>query len=154
MELIINLIIIFIIIVTVLKRLKDVSKKGQELEKTKLPGEFAETIERRTVQEKPESKPLLVPAPEISFDEMVEPVEFPLKPAEELLESRFKETFPVMPETYRKPVPEMAPHLYDEITRRRRRCMKLAFTHNRVINGIIMSEILSKPVSLRDYERL
>ena len=149
MELLINLIIIFIIVASVLKRLSAVSRKGRELETTRLPGDVVETAEPASYPRPPVREPAWTPYPEIQAGETAETDVYPVTTAEELLETSPSVTIPELTAAYQRPSPEPAVPRHREVHRHQGMSMKLAFTSHRVVNGIIMSEILRPPVSMR-----
>ncbi|MCE5250452.1 hypothetical protein LLG96_09565 [bacterium] len=150
MELLINLIIIFIIVASVLKRLSAVSRKGRELETTRLPGDVIETAGPVGVPRPPDRESAWTPYPEIPAGDTMETADYPVTTSEELLESSPSETIPERTAAYQRPSHEPAVPRHREVRRHQGMGMKLAFTSHRVVNGIIMSEILGKPVGMRE----
>jgi len=149
MEVLINLVIIFIVIVTVLKRIQELAKKQGEI---KIP---------------PASPP--VPFPEL-FEEPVHPEkleEEEIKPVSERvssLEEVFEKIRPefVEPEISLEPeIPTPAeepvlaveqPILYEKAVTRRKVTpgLTLHFSGSELVSGIVMREILGPPVSMQN----
>jgi len=149
MEVLINLVIIFIVIATVLKRIQELAKKQEEI---KIP---------------PASPPM--PFPELA-EEPVRPEkleEEEIKPVSEwapLLEEVFEKIRPefVEPEIYiepeisppvKVPVPEVVqPIFYEKAVPRKKAAsgVTLNFSGSELVRGIIMREILGPPVSMQN----
>ena len=167
MELIINLIIVFIIIFSILKRVQEVGKKGEELKvPPDIPPEtLSEQIKelKNLVQPEPEEvKPVSEPVlqEEITIEkvhaEYAEPEAAPEPETPAIIEEPVpvvEEQIPVIGE----PVPMIKqPVSYKKVIPRKKVSQRyiLSFGGSEVVRGIIMSEILGKPVSMReDYIR-
>ena len=149
MEVLINLVIIFIVIATVLKRIQELAKKQEEI---KVP---------------PASPPLPFPG---LFEEQVHPEkldEEEIKPvnewalSEEMVSEEIQPEF-VEPEIYIEPeisppvevpVAEVVqPILYEKAVRRKKAAsgVTLKFSGSELVSGIIMREILGPPVSMQN----
>ena len=148
MELIINLIIIFVIIFSVLKRIQEVAKKGEEL---KVPPDIPpETLSEQIKELKNLMQPEL---------EEVKPISEPVLPEEVTIEkvhAEFTEPEvvpePEIPAFIEEPFPVIEePVSYKKITPRKKVSQRyiLSFRGSEVVRGIIMSEILGNPVSMR-----
>ena len=146
MELIINLIIIIVIVASILKRLKSVASKAEELETPPpvAPPDVPEVMKRMrdVFPEKPT-------APAVPQEKEEQPAVF----TEDLFEREQPE--------FQVPVIEEVVQAAEEILRRAplrkvtipeeepKLRIKLSFSGPEVVKGIVMSEILSPPVSLR-----
>lgn len=149
MEVLINLIIIFIVIVTVLKRIHEVAKKRDEI--TVPPasptGPFPELAEELKRMEKPE-------------EEEIKPMSEQVPPEEEIFEKiqpEFAEPEiflePEIPPQIEEPVPEVVqPIFYEKAVPRKKAAsgLTLSFSGSEVVKGIIMREILGPPVSMQN----
>ena len=150
LELVINLIIIFVIFVAILKRLQGVVKKGQEL-KTQPP--VTPPVPHKAVRKAYEEKP----GPQWQPSQEVKPSverEKSVVFREDLLE-RLEEEYPepVAEETVQPPeelVQEVSYRGVLESVRERKPRLYFGFSGSELVKGIIMSEILSPPVSLRN----
>jgi len=160
MGIIIQLIIVFIIIASVMKRFKEIAGKSKELEQSPLPKPAIDLFEVQNSQEEPAAKPFQAQQPEtppwelppraevpVSFDEDA----FESRPEIEVSESRLSEGMTkvggLMPEirTFaERPQTMISPE------RRRPHIPVLRFNQNQVVRGIIMSEILGPPVGIRE----
>lgn len=180
MEVIIQLIIIFIIILSVLKRVKEASQKGQELDKGNIPGSILDMFDPDSEKGKAGQKPSATPSDqqEMPAGEYSGPVEItgepskePLIPSEvpyepvEAQEMVKKEIYDTQPdslkpqeELFEEPVPETQKPVLSRpaqtVLREADKGLDLGFTSPQVINGIIMREILGPPVSMRNDERV
>lgn len=178
MEVIIQLIIIFIVILSVLKRVKDAGQKGQELDKGNIPGSILDMFDPDGAEGRAGQKPSSAGQQEMPAGEYSEPVEItgepskkPLIPSEvpyepvEAQEMVKKDIFGTQPdslelqeELFEEPVPEIPkPGLLrpaQTVLREADKGLDLGFTGPQVINGIIMREILGPPVSMRNDERM
>ena len=160
MELIINLVIVFIIVFSILKHLQEVGKKGEEL---KVPpdippeslSEQIKKIKDLTQHELEEVKPVSesVLTEEEIFEkihaEFTEPEVAPEPETSALIKEPVSMIWEPVP-TIKKPVS------YRKIIPRKKVSQRytLSFGGSEVVRGIIMSEILGKPVSMRgDYIR-
>lgn len=87
MEVIIQLIIIFIIILSVLKRVKEASQKGQELDKGNIPGSILDMFDPDSEKGKAGQKPSATPSDqqEMPAGEYSGPVEITGEPSKEPL---------------------------------------------------------------------
>jgi len=150
-EFLINLVIVVVIILAVLKRLKDVAKKGEELEAPPpaAPPAAPDMVERtdEIPQEEPVERPEL---PEI-FKQLFGQ-EKPDIPGEDEFEQKPEVPEPVMAEQFQPPEEIAKPVAYglpvipkEEQTPR----LKLSFRGSEVVRGIVMSEILGPPVGLK-----
>ena len=163
MGIIIQLIIVFIIIASVVKRFKEITGKSNELEKTKLPEQLFEMSDVERPQEGPIARPSPEPLSEEPVWEPSQPVKVPAgidedafesRPEIEVSESRLSEGMTkvggLMPEirTFAE-----RPRTMISPARRRPHIPVLRFNQNQVVRGIIMGEILGPPVGLRDRER-
>ena len=150
----INIIIIFIIIVSVFKRLQGIAKKGGEIKvpPASPPVPFPEMTEK---YETPE---------ESAQEKMEEPVRKPALSGEEILKEIFrvhtepKATFeheiipvPPLPEQVEEPVSMVEQPLpaRKAAPREKEKSYTLHFGGSELVRGILMSEILGTPVSLR-----
>ena len=158
MELIINLIIVFIIIFSLYKRFQEVSKKGSEIKPpTKsIPEPSPEMVdELKRITQKEE---------EVIKEEVVEETQ-PVPSSEDIFEKLRQEfaepeTFSepsyvpeaAIPEQTEEPVPEIVQTIdySKDVPRKKERRYVLKFGGSELVNGILMSEILGKPVSLRE----
>jgi len=145
-EFLINLVIVVVIILAVLKRLKDVAKKGEELEAPPpaAPPAAPDMVERtdEIPQEEPVERPEL---PEI-FKQLFGQ-EKPDIPGEDEFEQEPVIAEPVqLPEKIVKPVTYGLPVITKEEQTPR---LKLSFRGSEVVRGIVMSEILGPPVGLK-----
>ncbi len=178
MEVIIQLIIIFIVILSVLKRVKEAGQKGQELDKGKIPGNILDMFDPEGAEGKAVQKPSPSDQQEMSAGEYSEPIgnsgelskeplipsEVPYEPVEapEIVEKDVFDTQPdslvLQEELIEEPVPEIPkPDLLwpaQTFLREADKGLDLGFTGPQVINGIIMREILGPPVSMRNDERM
>ena len=147
----INLVIVVVIILSVLKRLKDVAKKGEELETPPpaAPSAAPDMVERtdEIPQEEPVERPEL---PEI-FKRLLEQ-EKPDISDEDEFEQEPEVPEPVMAEPIQLPEEIVKPFSYglpvipkEEQTPE----LKLSFRGSEVVRGIVMSEILGPPVGLK-----
>jgi hypothetical protein len=163
MALLINLIIIFIVIYTVLKRVQEISKKGGEI---KVPPasppitfpEFAEEQPRRTI---------FYPEPE---ETPVEPVGESAPSREETFETYQKETaepevfseqavsyYPELSYRSEKPVPTERtpkPAIQEKTPAKPVPPLVLRFNTSELVRGFLMGEILGVPVSIRKEMRI
>ena len=153
MDLIIQLIIIVVIVASIMKRMQEVAKKGKELEEPppvsppaepqmvkRLQDVFKELSDDRTGQEVMEKEPVT----EIRDfrerqPEFAEPVveEVPLVPEEGFCP--VSEDI-IQPVSYRK---------FDISKVKQKQGLQLSFKGPEVVRGIIMSEVLGPPVSMR-----
>jgi hypothetical protein len=149
-----NLIIILVIVITVLKRLREVEKKGKELGgpppvAPPLPWEPAAppqtapqpVLERPVPQtEAAETFEEERPEPVFTFEDMFEEEKTPAEP-----ESVFKEEIVYPPEELIPVIPlvERQPQIVKIPT------LNLSFSRSEVVRGIVMSEILRPPLALR-----
>lgn len=170
MDKLINLVIIFIIFISIFKRLREVALKQQEIQKPRepspLPGPFVETeLPEGAVDMEPEE---MVPSIETMPTEQVVPLE-------EMIERRIREVIepemsreielPVeevsswpLEEQVSEPLPEVQPVaavrpvglVKKPPAPRRKSRTVLDFGSPGVIRGILMREILGPPVALRD----
>ena len=155
MELIINLIIVVVIVFSILKRVQEVAKKGEEL---KVPPDIPpETLSEQIKKFKDLMQPEL---------EEVESVSESVLTEENIFEKAHKEfaepevfSEPEIPAFIEEPVPVVEktipvfkkPVSYKKIIPRKKvsKGYILKFGGSEVVRGIIMSEILGKPVSMR-----
>ena len=142
----INLVIVVVIILSVLKRLKDVAKQGEELEAPPPVAHPAapDLVERtdEIPQEEPVERPEL---PEI-FKQLFEQ-EKPDISGEDEIEQEPVIAEPVqLPEEIVKPVAYGLPVIPKEEQTPE---LKLSFRGSEVVRGIVMSEILGPPVGLK-----
>ena len=153
MELIINLIIVFVIIFSILKRVQEVGKKGEEL---KVPPDIPpESLSEQIKELKNLMQPELEEVTQASEPVLTE------EGTIERVHAEFTEPEvapePETPALYEEPVPMIKqPVSYKKITPRKKVSQRyiLSFGGSEVVRGIIMSEILGKPVSMReDYMR-
>ncbi len=177
-DIIINVVILFIIIMSLLKRVKEISKKGDEVKKMPEgpPDPLAETIKTEKQRAKEQSEPVRRSIREV-FDE---PRRGPAAPKQERpeappatpsLEDVFKrlsgeiipevqqtQSEPVAPEPQvpkpePEPVPEppsvRIPKVRKTYVQPRNQSPVLSFEGSEVVRGIIMGEILGPPVSMR-----
>jgi len=149
MEVLINLVIIFIVIATVLKRIQELGKKQGEIKvpPASPPVPFPELTEEPVRQEKSEEeeiKPVRewIPSLEEVFEkirpEFTEPEIFPE---------------PEIPPLVEEPVPEVVqPIFYEKAVPREKAAsgVTLNFSGSEVVRGIIMREILGPPVSMQN----
>ena len=151
MDLIIQLIIVVVIVASIVKRMQQVAKKGEELEEPPpaappvtppmverplMPVQRVEEVEKPVKQAEPSG--MLKELRELFQQEIPEPVveEVPLAPEE----------FPPVSEDILQPVsyrdvviPKKEPGLL----------FSLSFTGTEAAKGIVMSEVLGPPVSMR-----
>ena len=170
MELIVNLIIVFVIIISILKRIQDVAGKGEELsDPRKVPPEaLSEQMERvedfqRSVQE--EEEPGEDVRPRIPERVTIEDVfrkftenQFPQRP-EQFPESEpfYEPEKAALADAYAFAA-EPPPVITQPVSRKRKkppgkirvRSPFLNFGGPDVVRGIVMSEILGTPVSMRE----
>lgn len=153
MELIINLIIVFVIIFSILKRVQEVGKKGEEL---KVPPDIPpESLSEQIKELKNLMQPELEEVTQASEPVLTE------EGTIERVHAEFTEPEvapePETPALYEEPVPMIKrPVSYKKIIPRKKVSQRyiLSFGGSEVVRGIIMSEILGKPVSMRgDYMR-
>ena len=167
MELIINLIIVFIIIFSILRRVQEVGKKGEEIKvPPDIPPEsLSEQIKELKNLMQPELEEVTqVSEPVLTEEGAIEKVhaEFtePEVAPEPETPALFEEPVPVVEEQIPvivEPVPMIKqPVSYKKITPRKKVSQRyiLSFGGSEVVRGIIMREILGSPVSMReDYMR-
>ncbi len=149
MEVLVNLIIIFIIVITVLKRIQEVNKKQGEI----------------TVP--PTSPPVPFPKLTEELKRRIKPVEDEIKPSEEQILSQedvFEKIQPVFVEPkisikqkFARQVEELfsvvtEPDFYEKVVPKIKAysALKLKFSGSELIRGIIMREILGPPVSMQN----
>jgi len=178
MEVLINVVILFIIIVSLLKRVQAVSKKGDEVKRVPEgpPDPLAETIKeaqrrsemqermnRRTIREvfeEPERQPAAppiqqeeIPSGPPSLEDIFRRITDEIRPdIQEMAPEPVKEEmFPS--EQVSEPVPEpqydSTPSKRFMAARRRKHPVGLSFKGPEVVRGIVLSEILGPPVALR-----
>jgi len=151
MDLLIQIIIIVVIVLSILKRMKEVAGKGEELgapppvappvsppmvERPLMPVQRVEEVEKTVKQAEPSG--MLKELRELFQQELPEPAveEVPLTPEE----------FPPVSEDILQPVS------YREIVIPKKEpapLLSLSFTGTEAAKGIVLSEILGPPVSLR-----
>ena len=180
MDVIINLFILFIIVVSVLRSLQDAARKSREI---KIPPPKPVEMRPEPLSEAaPEREPEWAPEPQAPSRPAVPPRPMPeeIPPAWEPPRRSIEEVFGKLEERYREltesPVPEAVlrektlEHPQPDMRagfRRRFVPQKsripgkaaairpvLSFDGQSVVNGIIMSEILGQPVSLRKPDGL
>jgi len=153
MELIINLIIVVVIVFSILKRVQEVGKKGEELN---VPPDIPpESLSEQIKELKNLMQPELEEVTQASEPVLTE------EGAIERVRAEFTEPEiapePETPALYEEPVPMIKqPVSYKKIVPRKKVSERyiLKFGGSEVVRGIIMSEILGKPVSMReDYIR-
>jgi len=178
MEVIIQLIIIFIVILSVLKRVKEVGQTGQELDKGKIPGNILDMFDPDSAKGKAGQKPSPADQQEMpagEYSESVEisgepskepliPSEVPYEPVEapEIVEKDILDTQPESLLPQEELIKEYVPIIpkpvllrsSQKVHREPGKGLDLGFTGPQVINGIIMGEILGPPVSMRHDERV
>lgn len=172
-DILINVVILFIIIMSLLKRVQEISKKGDEVKKVPEgpPDPLAETIKKAKQRAKEQSEPVRRSIREVFDEPRREPAapkpERPEPPpATPSLEDIFKrlsgETIPEVQQTQPEPVvPELEPEPFPEppavktprvrkkYVQPRNQAPALSFEGSDVVRGIIMGEILGPPVSMR-----
>jgi len=149
MEVLINLVIIFIVIATVLKRIQELGKKQGEIKvpPASPPVPFPELTEEPVRQEKSEEeeiKPVREWAP--SLEEVFEKIQPEFVEPEIFLE-------PEIPLQIEEPVPEVVqPIFYEKAVPRKKAAsgVTLNFSGSELVRGIIMREILGPPVSMQN----
>jgi hypothetical protein len=166
MEVMINIIIIIVILIAIFKRMQDVAKKGGDI--TGQPSAPAHGW-----PERPESGPEIFeeeePYPESEQYPKMRPVETPRKSFADKIyryEEERKESAFTSPETEKSgeylPVHETMPKKMEsakEFGRRHREspefhiCPALTACKSELVRGIILSEILGKPIALRRENR-
>ena len=183
MEHLINIVIVFIIIASILKRLREVGETRGNLGKPAPPDQrpvvshipsSAPPQEKQPIPADQMRPPVMSmeqtqPVSEVPFDsEMMEPEFWPverlpeiptLRPeyntalseetwerAEQEIEERIRES----QEAYRNSLDQQASDVKEHIPMQPTGAIGLRFTGDAVVNGIIMSEILGPPKSLRE----
>jgi len=149
MEVLINLIIIFIVIVTVLKRIQVLGKKQEEIKvpPASPPVPFPELAEELKRLEKPgeeEIKPVGERIP--SIKEVFEKIQTEFAEPEISFETE-------IPPPVEEPIPEvLQPIFYEKAVRRKKAApsITLKFSGSELVRGIIMREILGPPVSTQN----
>ena len=149
--LLINLIIIFVIFVAIMKRVQEVTKKAQEL-KTQPP--VTPPIFPKAILEPTEERPSPQWQPSQELKPSVEQ-EKPVVFREDLWE-HLKEELPEpeVEETFQPPVEFVQKVPYQEVlksVREHEPRLYFSFSGSELVKGIIMSEILGQPLSLRSY---
>ena len=152
LELLINLIIIFVIFAAILKRMQEVAKKGREL---KTPPPVIPPVPPKTIRKDMKVKP--GPPQWLPAQEEKPPVE-PEKPVvfgEDLWEQHPEEEF-IVPATEEilQPEAELVQQIpyrgIEESVRERDIISYSDMKGSELVKGIIMSEILGPPLSLRN----
>ena len=149
MEVLINLVIIFIVIATVLKRIQELGKKQGEIKippaspPVPLPGLFEEQVHPEKLEEE-EIKPVSEWAP--SLEEVFEKIRPEFVEPEIYIE-------PEISPPVKVPVPEVVQPIFYEKTVPRKKAasgVTLNFSGSELVRGIIMREILGPPVSMQN----
>jgi hypothetical protein len=170
MEVLINIIIILVILIAIFKRMQDVAKKGGDI-----TGQPSSPPMSHGWPERPEREPEIFgeedtfPEPEPEPTREFKPVESPRRTFSEKI-YRFEEeekqaSFPSQeaekPGEY-QPVYETARKVTDSTRKMGRHhresgefklCPALASCQSELVRGIILSEILGKPIALRRENR-
>lgn len=166
MELIVNLIIVFVVIFSILKRMQDVANKGKELgtpQKVPPKGFSGQAKGTRDIMRSEETE-------SESGEEVAPPT--PKKITIEEVFRKFAEQqmpFPPKPEPFYEPekpafmetpffTEEHPPVITEEVPRKKRkppekkraRPLFLHFEGTDLVRGILMSEILGSPIALRE----
>ena len=171
-EVIIQLIIVIVIIVSVMKRFREIAGKSKDLEKSPLPKPALDLFDVETPEEEPPVRPFpslrpetlpkprpVTPSWEVSSPEeesaTIDENTFESRSEIQISESRFPagvtqagSSIPKTRTLAERPRATISPE------RHRPYLPVLRFNQNQVVRGIIMSEILGPPVGLREQARI
>ncbi|MBN1294765.1 MAG: hypothetical protein JXB48_23215 [Candidatus Latescibacteria bacterium] len=157
MEILVQLIIVFIIIASILKRMQEISQKAKTLDKEKDLGQTIEMFGDENTPERAEQKPTGpsgLDKPVITFP--TESFEIPNMPLEDMFETSSEQVIGESEKILEEKVVEIPLPTRHRLEKPFRmipgECFKPGFSGSQVVTGIIMGEILGPPVSMRSNE--